>query len=175
MCVWVRVYSVHVCVQYVFGSIAKWMPGKWKVAGLIPALETLDLLLFLWPKLTCIALGDLVSTGETAHLAVITGEVNIKVLSMICLRMGVVQVGLWVPTPSPWCSPTYGVIALPQVVFSALAHSACVSLGWHERLAVVRDFALCACVCVYIRWSLVGFDDGFLINSRTYSRTITTG
>jgi len=78
--------------------------------------------------------------------------------------MGVVQVGLWVPTPLPWCSPTYGVLALPRAVLSALACSACVSLGWHERLAVVRDFALCACVCacacVYICWSLVGFDDG---------------
>jgi len=43
-----------------------------------------------------------------------------------CPLMGVVQVGLWVPTPSPWAwySPTCGVLALHQVDFSALARSA---------------------------------------------------
>ena len=66
--------------------------------------------------------------------------------------MDVVQVGLWIPTPSLWAwySPTCGVLALPQLDLPALALSAQAPrvLHWVSMtvLMVARDLAFCVCV-----------------------------
>ena len=50
--------------------------------------------------------------------------------------MGVVQVGPWVPTPSPWTwnSPTCGVLALPPGGFASIGSYPSASLGQRDRL-----------------------------------------
>jgi len=78
----------------------------------------------------------------------ITGEANVKLLTISV--MGVVQVGLRVPTPSPW---DMVLAPPPQVDLPALAHSAWLvsrhssaSLGRCNHLAAARDFAF-VCLC----------------------------
>jgi len=67
------------------------------------------------------------------------------------------QVGLLVSAPSSWAwySPTWRVLALPQVDLPALALKAQV-LPWHPSASLGRcdqleAFAfVCVCVCVYV-------------------------
>ena len=64
--------------------------------------------------------------------------------------MDVVQVGLWIPTPSLWAwySPTCGVLALPQLDLPALALSAQAHWVNMTVLMVARDLAFCVYMCV---------------------------
>jgi len=69
--------------------------------------------------------------------------------------MGVVQVQLRVPTPSPWdiVSPTCGAPALPKVDLQHVPALAFVvprhpSASWGQRDHLAADVCVCVCVCV---------------------------
>ena len=77
--------------------------------------------------------------------------------------MGVIQVGLWVPTPSPWAwyNSICRLLTLPQVDLPALAFSSWIvpryptaSLNQCDCWAAARHFTyflcvyVCVCVCV---------------------------
>jgi len=75
------------------------------------------------------------------------------------LLMNVVQLGFWVPTPSPWAwyCHTWRVLAFLQMDLPALALSAWVlpkhpsaSLGRCDRLAAAKDFAFTYFACVHV-------------------------
>ena len=69
-----------------------------------------------------------------------------------CPLMGVVQVGLRVPTASPWVwySPTYRVLALPQVDLPVLAHSAWLVTWVGVTAKQQLGTLLCVCVRVHV-------------------------
>jgi len=84
-----------------------------------------------------------------------TGEANVK-LSIHVSLMGEVQVGLRMPTPSPWGMaqlhlrgpPPGGFASMGSKCLSSAQASQCWSLGRRDCLAAARDFALlCVCVC----------------------------
>ena len=72
--------------------------------------------------------------------------------------MGLVQVRLQVPTPSPWdmVQPHLQGTSPPQVDLPALTlstrlvprHSSA-SLGWRDHLVAAEDFSLLFCVCMH--------------------------